>query len=163
MIVPVRPLTRAAFVPFGDVIEIEGSEHYTINAGHAERYNDLADLDLTEAGGRPLISIFRARPWSSPERIREMERHPLSSQAFVPLGRSPFLIVVAAPTDRLRPEHLRAFLSNTKQGVNYRRGVWHHALLALEPDADFLVIDRGGPETNCDVVSLEPFDVLLDR
>lgn len=163
MILPVRLLTRAAFAPFGDVIEIDGGEHYTINAGHAERYNDLADLDLTSAGGRPLINIFRAQPWPSPVHIREMERHPLSSQAFVPVGRAPFLIVVAAPTDELRPEQLRAFISNGKQGVNYRRGVWHHALLALEPDCDFLVIDRGGPETNCDVVSLEQYEVVLDR
>ena len=66
MILPVRLLTRAAFAPFGDVIEIDGGEHYTINAGHAERYNDLADLDLTSAGGRPLINIFRAQPWPSP-------------------------------------------------------------------------------------------------
>ena len=130
-------------------------------AGHAERYNDLADLDLTEAGGRPLVNIFRAKPWPSPVRIRDMERHPLSSQAFVPLTRTPFLVVVASATDGLRPEQLRAFVTNGAQGVNYRRGVWHHALLALEADCDFLVIDRGGPQPNCDEVSLAPFEVVL--
>jgi ureidoglycolate lyase len=161
MILRIEPLTREAFAPFGDVIETAGRDHYTINAGHAERYNDLADLDLTEAGGRPLVNIFRAKPWPSPVRIREMERHPLSSQAFVPLTRTPFLVVVAPATDGLRPEQLRAFVTNGAQGVNYRRGVWHHALLALEADCDVLVIDRGGPQPNCDEVSLAPFEVVL--
>ena len=154
-------LTRPAFAPFGDVIETEGRDHYTINSGYAERYNDLADLDLAEAGGRPLVNIFRARPWPSPVHIREMERHPLSTQAFVPLTRMPFLVVVAPPSDAPRPEQLRAFVTNGVQGVNYRRGVWHHALLALAEECDFLVIDRGGPERNCDEVSLAAYDIEL--
>ena len=161
MILHIDPLTREAFAPFGEVIETAGRDHYTINAGHAQRYHDLAELDLTEAGGRPLVNIFRARPWPSPVRIREMERHPLSSQAFVPITRTPFLVVVAAPADALRPETLRAFITNGVQGVNYRRGVWHHALLALEAECDFLVIDRGGPQANCDEVSFAQFDIVL--
>ncbi|PWT72014.1 MAG: ureidoglycolate lyase, partial [Proteobacteria bacterium] len=161
MMLSVHPLTRAGFEPFGDVIDIDGAQHYTINAGHAERYNDLADLDIAAAGGRPLVNIFRARPWPFPIRILEMERHPLSSQAFVPLRGAPFLIVVAPPGDELRPEQLRAFSSAGRQGVNYHRGVWHHALLALEADSDFLVIDRGGPEANCDVVSLDQYEIVL--
>jgi ureidoglycolate lyase len=34
--------------------------------------------------------------------------------------------------------------------VNYHRGVWHHPLIALDGVSDFLVIDRGGPGSNCD-------------
>jgi ureidoglycolate lyase len=158
----VEPLTRDAFVRFGDVIETEGSSRHTINQGHAERYHDLARLDLTADGGHPLLNIFRASPWPNPIRIETMERHPVSSQAFVPLTATPFLVVVAAPTERLLPEDLRAFVTNGRQGVNYHRGVWHHALLALAP-ADFLVVDRGGPGVNCDEVQFEQPDIFLDR
>ena len=160
--VPVASLTRAAFAPFGDVIETEGSAHYTINQGHAERYQDLARIDVLEHGGKPLVSIFRATPWASPVRITSMERHPLSSQAFVPLTTTPFLVVVAAPTDTLRPEQLRAFVTNGRQGVNYARNVWHHALLALERQSDFLIVDRGGTEPNCDEVFFEQDEIVLD-
>ena len=51
-----------SFAPFGDVIETEGAQHYTINDGWAERYHDLAKLKLTQQGGKPAISIFRAKP-----------------------------------------------------------------------------------------------------
>jgi ureidoglycolate lyase len=159
--ISVAPLARSVFEPFGDVIETEGRPHYPINEGYAERYHDLAQVDVLEQGGRPLINIFRARPRPHPIRIRQMERHPLSSQAFIPLTRVPFLIVVAAPEEAPRPENLRAFITNGRQGVNYRRGVWHHPLLALEEVCDFLVVDRGGPGPDCDVVRYEDCDIML--
>lgn len=160
VLVPVEALTREAFAPFGDVIEIEGSHHYPINGGYAERFHDLARIDVLEGGGRPLVNVFRATPWPNPIRLKEMERHPFSSQAFMPLSRTPFLAVVAAPGAEPVPENLRAFISNGRQGVNYGRGTWHHPLLALEPQCDFLVVDRGGAGDNCDVVPLAD-DVLL--
>jgi ureidoglycolate hydrolase len=45
---------------------------------------------------------------------------------------------------------LRVFLSSGNEGVNYRRNVWHHSLLALARPSRFLVIDRGGPLDNCE-------------
>jgi ureidoglycolate lyase len=155
------PLTREAFTAFGDVIETEGSQHHSINQGYAERYHDLALVDVAQDGGRALINIFRATPWPRPIRIRSMELHPLSSQAFVPLTSVPFLVVVAAPTDQLRPDDLRGFITNGRQGVNYHRGVWHHALLAIVQTCDFLVVDRGGPGANCDEVFFEQEEILV--
>ncbi len=159
--IQVMPLTKAAFAPFGDVIEAEGSQSYAINDGFATRHHDLAALDLLEAGGRPLLNIFRARPWPQPICIRMLERHPLSSQAFMPLGDRPFLAVVAAPGEAPRPDEIRAFATNGRQGVNYRRGVWHHPLLVLDQAADFVVIDRGAADAtdasdaNCDIVRFD--------
>ena len=94
--IAIEPLSQAAFAPFGEVVETAGSRSFEINDGFATRYHDLARLDLLDGGGRPLLNIFRARPWPRPIRIRLMERHPLSSQAFVPLTERPFLVVVAA-------------------------------------------------------------------
>ena len=94
---PVEPLTRAAFAPFGDVIETAGARHYPINEGTTERFHDLARVDVAAEGGRPLINIFRTLPAPLPIRLRMMERHPLGSQAFVPLDGADFLVVVAPP------------------------------------------------------------------
>ena len=150
---PVEPLSRAGFAAFGDVIAVEGSGHYPINDGYAERHHDLAKVDVAADGGRPLINIFRAKPWPLPLRVAMVERHPLSSQAFIPLAPAPFLVVVAAAGGAPSPDQLRAFVTDGSQGVNYARGTWHHPVLALDHVTDFLVVDRGGPGENCDLIS----------
>jgi ureidoglycolate lyase len=142
--IPVQPLSRDAFAPFGDVIETEGARHYPINAGHAERYHDLAKIECTAEGGRPLLNIFRAKPFPLPLRVQLMERHPLSSQAFMPMSDAKFLVIVAERSKKPESSDLRAFLTNGRQGINYRPGTWHHPLVSLSP-ADYLIVDRQGP------------------
>lgn len=146
----IQPLTSEAFAPFGDVIETDGANHFTINNGSTERYHDLALVDVADGGGRPLINIFRATPLDYPLSVRLMEHHPLGSQAFIPLDRRPYLVLVAPPgSETVRAEDLRAFLATGWQGVNYHKGVWHHPVLALDTVCDFLVVDRGGEGNNC--------------
>jgi ureidoglycolate lyase len=148
--IAVRPLTSEAFSPFGEVIEVDECRAVSINDGFATRYHDLAGVDVQEENGRALISIFRGRPRPLPIRIDMMERHPLSSQAFMPLQRQPFVVVVAPPGGLTGVRDLQAFITNGGQGVNYARGVWHFPLLVLKEEQDFLVIDRGGDGSNCD-------------
>ncbi|MGF1611159.1 MAG: ureidoglycolate lyase [Kiloniellales bacterium] len=144
----VQPLTRAAFAPFGQVIETKGVQPYPINRGTTARFHDLAQLDLAEGGGTPLISVFRGQPFTPPIAIRLVERHPLGSQAFVPLSGRSYLVVVAPMQGDGTPGVPLAFLARGDQGVNYAKGTWHHPLLALQQESDFLVIDRGGPGVN---------------
>ena len=145
-----KPLTRESFAPFGDVIETEGAEEVSINEGTTTRFHDLAKVDTAENGGRPLISIFRGQPRPRPIQLRMMERHLVGSQAFIPLQNRPYLVVVAARNDTVGPEDLHVFRARGNQGVNYHRGVWHHPLLVLEPNSDFLIVDRGGTEIDLD-------------
>jgi ureidoglycolate lyase len=147
-------LTREAFAPFGDVIELDGARHFPINGGTTERFHDLATIDVCSDGGRPLVNVFRGQPHSLPLEIMMMERHPLGSQAFLPLGEARCVIVVA-PAGEFDPSQMRAFWTEGWQGVNYAKGVWHHPLLALDRVSDFVVIDRGGEQPNCDEVALE--------
>jgi len=146
-------LTREAFAPFGDVIELDGARHFPINGGTTERYHDLAQVDVIGQGGRPLINLFRAQPRALPVEINMMERHPLGSQAFLPLSDVSYLIVIA-PAGEFDPVRMRAFWTDGWQGVNYAKGVWHHPLLALERVSDFVVVDRGGEQPNCDEIAL---------
>ena len=148
-----KPLTPGAFAPYGEVIEAaSASETMLINEGHTTRFHDLAKLDLNREQGWPLVSIFRSEPRPLPIEIRMMERHPVGSQAFIPLSDHPYLVVVA----RDAPDNLEAFLAQSRQGVNYGAGTWHHYSLALEAVSDFLVIDRGGPGENLEEVVLAP-------
>ena len=149
----IHPLTKAAFAPFGDVIEADPATMRYINGGTTERFHDLASIDVGEAGGRPIVSVFRAQPRTWPVEIAMIERHPLGSQAFVPLGSVRYAVVVA-PAGEFDPARLRAFWVEGGQGVNYAKGVWHHPLLALGRVSDFVVVDRGGDGPNCDEAAL---------
>ncbi|WP_206952107.1 ureidoglycolate lyase [Trinickia acidisoli] len=152
-ILRIEPLTRAAFAPFGDVIELEGARQIPINLGTTTRYHDLASVDVAEAGGRPLVNLFRGQPRALPFEVAMLERHPLGSQAFVPMNDKPYLVVVA-PAGELAPDAIRAFVTRGWQGVNYAKGVWHHPLIALDVVSDFIVVDRGGEGHNCDEQTL---------
>jgi ureidoglycolate lyase len=159
-ILPVEPLTRTAFAPFGDVIEASDEvRHYPLNAGTTERYHDLARLDAGPEG-RTIVSIFRGQPRPLPFRVEMLERHPLGSQAFMPLSGRPYLVVVAPPGETAGIGNVRVFLAQSHQGVNYAAGTWHHPLLALKTVSDFLVLDRGGPGLNCDEIRLEPAGLI---
>ena len=143
-----EPLTRRAFAPFGEVIETAGATHYPINRGAMERFDGLASVDV---GDRPLVSIVECRRTAGlPIPVRLVERHPLGSQAFIPMGEAVMCVVVAPPGDGVSPEDLRAFLSNGRQGINYYRGTWHMPLVAFRQGQRFLVVDRGGSGDNCE-------------
>jgi ureidoglycolate lyase len=163
MTLAAQPLTQTAFASFGDVIETAGHEHFAINQGMAERYHDLACVDVTADNGRAAISLVRARPETMPVRLRLVERHPLASQAFIPMGPQPFLVVVAPPGPVPTREALQAFISNGRQGINYRKDVWHHPMIALDAMTDFLVVDREGPGNNYEENEIQGGGVAVRR
>ncbi len=142
-----EPLTRAAFAPFGDVIGAGEEPGRIINDGRAVRFDDLAKVEVAADGGRPTIALFRTEPATLPVSVDALERHPLGSQAFVPLGGARFLVVVAPGATPIARE-IRAFVTNGRQGINFHRGIWHHPLLALDRESEFVVIDRFGPGEN---------------
>lgn len=148
----IAPLSAAAFASFGDVIEATAaSATVAINDATAVRYPALATVDCQAEGGTAMISRCRAAARALPFDIRLLERHPLGSQAFIPLRPLAYLVVVANDPGSLP----RAFLATAGQGVNFHRGTWHHPLLALEPASDFLIVDRVGPGVNCETVVLD--------
>lgn len=147
-----EPLTAEAFALFGSVIEASDAVvKLDINRGHAVRYDRLAEIDVADGGGVPVISLFRAKPLAELV-LRTFERHPLGSQTFVPLSGKPYLVAVA-PAGDFDAARIRLFRAEGHQGVHYGKGVWHHFLLVLG-ESDFLVVDRAGPGENCEEVAL---------
>ncbi len=157
-----EPLTAEAFASFGSVIEASDvAVKLDINNGHAIRYDALAEIDVSDDGGAGVISLFRARPVEELV-LKVFERHPLGSQTFMPLSGRPYFVAVA-PAGDFDPARIRLFRAEAHQGVHYRKGVWHHFLLALDATSDFLVIDRAGPGENCEEVELAPGDEMRVR
>jgi ureidoglycolate lyase len=153
-----EPLTKASFAPFGDVIEIDGEKPISINQGWAERFHALARIDVGE--GQAIVSVFRAKARPIPVEIRMLERHPLGSQAFYPLDQNDWLIVVSS-ADKPDAGNLRLFKASGTQGVQYATNTWHHPLLILQPQQDFLIVDRDGPGDNLEECWFADDDVAL--
>jgi ureidoglycolate lyase len=143
--VAIQELTAAAFAGFGDVIALRQAPDQIINQGFCGRHHDLAKLDFIEA--RAGISLFKAVPRSLPYRLEMMERHPLGSQAFLPMTAEPFLVIVA-PDEDGRPGAPLAFRTASGQGVNFHRGTWHGVLTPLAEPGLFAVVDRIGAGDN---------------
>jgi ureidoglycolate lyase len=146
------PLTPAAFAPYGDVIDASRTAPRTINQGFAQRYNDLCKVDVASGEGRVNVSLFTVEPRPQPIAIALMERHPLGTQAFIPMQDQPWLVLVCDDPLDLSTYHL--FSASGRQGVNYGRSVWHHPLLVFDSGSHFLIVDRKGPGENLDEVWL---------
>jgi len=140
-----EPLTATAFAPFGDVLDCSGDADVMINQGMCGRFHDRATLDM--GGARAGISLFNATPRALPYRLDMMERHPLGSQAFIPMHEHPFLVIVA-PDDAGKPGTPRAFVTAPGQGVNYFANTWHGVLTPLHTPGLFAVVDRIGDGVN---------------
>jgi len=145
--IPLQKLTPEEFSPFGDILQTVGEPDKIINAGMCGRFHDLANLDFKGKNARAGISLFRSRARTLPHTLDMMERHPLGSQAFIPMSADPFMVIVA-PDDAGRPGDPVAFLTSPGQGVNYHRNIWHGVLTPLIDNALFAVVDRIGEGNN---------------
>lgn len=147
LILTPKLLTQQAFAPYGEVIEMDADKSYLINQDMTRRYHNLAKTDTDSQNGCSIISIFKSKRWLFPLQIVMMEKHPLGSQAFLPMQGYEWLIVVATgktPT----AQTCQAFIATGSQGVQYSKGVWHHPLLTLADQQNFWIIDRDGAGEN---------------
>ena len=142
----IEPLTPEAFAPYGDVIDTRGDPTVMINNGKCARYSDRATISYDETG-RMGISVFEGQPYSLPHSLPLVERHPHGSQAFIPMSNAPFLVIVAGDISGT-PTAPVAFLTQSQQGVNIHRGVWHGVLTPLNDPAVFTVFDWIDERTN---------------
>ena len=152
----IEPISAEAFAPFGDLMEAKGGPTKIINQGFCGRYHDLAALDIVPDAdqGRPGISLFDAKPRELPYQLDMMERHPLGSQAFIPMSMNGFLIIVAEDAGG-KPARPHAFISKAGQAINFHRNVWHGVLTPLYAPGLFAVIDRIGTADNLEEIWFE--------
>jgi ureidoglycolate lyase len=157
-----KPLTSERFAPFGDVIESVVDRTAAMNSERFERFDDLCKLNMAD-DGRIAVSIARCRVATAlPYRLDMVERHPLGSQAFIPLSPSRMIVVVAPPEESVEASDLCAFVTNGRQGINYHLGTWHMPLIAFESGQEFLIIDRAADQPNCDMHSLDEPVMLVE-
>ena len=141
------PITKENFAKFGQLITTENIKPLEINNGYAQRFDEIAELDTSSEKGETTISIFSAIKRSFPMKIDMMEKHPLGSQAFIPMKETTFLVLVAPKGDSPVIEKIQSFIVPPGIGINYKPGTWHFPLISTE-NMNFLVVDRKGSGEN---------------
>jgi len=164
-----RPLTAQAYAPYGHVLMASphGEPGKEANQGTARRYDHLAPIvDLRPGKASLNVSVFRCAPRVIPPfTVTLLEKHPASTQVFIPMNAQRYLVLVAQGGDRPDLSTLAAFLATGTQGVSYLPGVWHHPMIALDTTIDFTcLVWEDGSKEDCTVVRLlesEQVELLL--
>ena len=163
-----EPLEVAAFAPYGAVVSADRADvaSHAANQGTAQRRDFLVELANRRPAARLNVASFRCAPWrGSCLRLTSLEKHPASSQLFVPMNARRYLVVVALGDEAPALHTLRAFVAPSTAAVAYHPGIWHHPMIALDQAIDFtcLVYEDGGA-ADCVVAPLvSPLEVVLDE
>ena len=160
IITPIK-INRSNFVMYGDLISTSDIKPIDINAGYAKRFNNLANLNTSKDEGKTILSIFSALKRTFPMKIDMMEKHPLGSQAFIPMKETTFICFVAPPGEYPEINKIQSFIVPPKTGINYKPGIWHFPLISTE-DTNFLVIDRDGKGENLIIHKFEKENIVLN-
>ena len=142
------------------MISSGGINPIDINSGYAKRFDNLANINTSKDGGKTIVSIFSALKRNFPMKIDMMEKHPLGSQAFIPIKETTFLCFVAPPGESPEIDKIQSFIIPPKTGINYKPGIWHFPLISTE-DTDFLVIDRKVNSENLVIHKFDKEEVVL--
>ena len=159
IIKPIK-ITRVNFATYGDLISSDNIKPIDINSGYAKRFDNLANINTSKCKGKTIVSIFSALKRTFPMKIDMMEKHPLGSQAFIPMKTTTFLCFVAPPGKFPEIDKIQSFIIPPKTGINYKPGIWHFPLISTE-DTDFLVIDRKGNSENLVIHKFDKEKVVL--
>ena len=154
MQLPIRPISAAAFAPYGWLADADGAVGRPINDGSSQRIDGVGELQLTAEGGSPCLALFRASPRAARGPWQQLERHRLGTQTFVPMGGAPYVVLVALGDEQPDLSTLAAFAVAGQQAVTLRAGTWHHGLIAPQ-GGDFVVIERQADTVDCDLALLD--------
>ena len=147
IIIKPKKITRKNFRKFGDLISVKKKKSININDGYAKRFDNLCRINTSSKKGKTIMSIFSAKKRKFPMNIKMMEKHPLGSQAFVPMNETTFLVFVAPKGKRPNTKKIESFIVPKQTGINYKPGIWHFPLISSK-NMNFLVIDRKGIGNN---------------
>ena len=160
IIKPIK-INRINFRKFGEIINTNKKRHININNGYAKRFDNLGKINTSMKRGRTIVSIFSAKKRKFPMKIDMMEKHPLGSQAFIPMDDTSFLVFVAPKGKKPNIKNIKSFVVPKQTGINYKPGIWHFPLISKK-NMNFLVIDRKGSGENLIIHKFEKENIILN-
>ena len=160
IIIKPKKITSKNFKKFGEVISTKKIKPININNGYAKRFDNLCKINTSLKKGNTIMSIFSTRKRKFPMNIKMMEKHPLGSQAFIPMKETKFLVFVAPKGKKPNVKKIKSFIIPKQTGINYKPGIWHFPLISIK-NMNFLVIDRKGIGNNLAIHNFENEKISL--
>ena len=160
IVIKPKKITSKNFKKFGEVISTKKIKPININNGYAKRFDNLCKINTSLKKGNTIMSIFSSRKRRFPMNIKMMEKHPLGSQAFIPMKETKFLVFVAPKGKKPNVKKIESFIIPKQTGINYKPGIWHFPLISTK-NMNFLVIDRKGIGNNLAIHNFENEKISL--
>mgnify|MGYP001254811782 FL=1 len=160
IIIKPKKITSKNFKRYGELISTKKIKPININNGYAKRFDNLCKINTSLQKGNAIVSIFSAKKRKFPMKIDMMEKHPLGSQAFVPMDETKFLVFVAPKGKKPNIKKIESFIVPKQTGINYKPGTWHFPLISTK-NMNFLVIDRKGKGSNLIIHKFENEKISL--
>ncbi len=157
-----KKVSKKNFKKFGQIIDASKKKYFRINNGYAKRYDNLGKIDTLTKKGKTIVSIFSAKKRRFPMKVDMMEKHPLGSQAFVPMKETSFFVFVAPKGDKPNLKKIESFKIPKQTGINLNPGIWHFPLISIK-NMNFLVIDRKGKGNNLIIHKFRKENIYLSK
>lgn len=156
--IAVRQLNSANFAPYGHVAcagqgitKSIRADTVLLTKSPSVFQHDAEALDLA-------LDFYDVQPEGDVVRINQAERHEHSSQMFVPMSVTRYLVIVWEGHPHESAAH--GFIGGPKDVVIYNPGVWHHGIIALDGPGHFASTmwrTRGGTD-----VEFLPLEAMLE-
>ena len=157
-----KKINKKNFNKFGQIIDTSKKKYFKINNGYAKRYDNLGKINTSSKNGKTIVSIFSAKKRRFPMKIDMMEKHPLGSQAFIPMNETSFLVFVAPKGNKPDLKKIESFRIPKQTGINLNPGIWHFPLISTR-DMNFLVVDRKGKGNNLIIHKFKKENIYLSK
>ena len=137
----IKKISKDNFSKYGQLISTKDIESQNINEETTKSFYDLVNIEIYGDDKKCRVNIFKSIKRNFPLEINMLENHPLSSQAFIPLQKTNFIVVVAPISNEPDINLIETFLLSPEEGINFKPKVWHFPLIATE-NSSFLTIDK---------------------
>ena len=158
----IKKISKDNFSKYGQLISTKDIKSQNINEETTKSFYDLVNIEIYGADKKCRVNIFKSIKRNFPLEINMLENHPLSSQAFIPLQKTNFIVVVAPISNEPKINLIETFLVSPEEGINFKPKVWHFPLIATE-NSNFLTIDKKNSENNLEIYNFQNNDkIFLD-
>jgi len=146
----IKKITKDNFSLYGDLISIQDKDSEDINNSTTQSFFDLTNIEILGVNLKARLNIFKAKRRIFPLNIDMLEMHPFSSQVFLPITKTNFLVLVSPIADKPDLQKLECFIVSNEDGINFKPKVWHFPLISIE-DAKFITIDKKDAGKNLEI------------
>jgi len=156
----IKEINKENFSKYGQLITTKNIKGENVNDNTSKSFYDLIDIEILGENRECRVNIFKAKKRFFPLKLEMLENHPFSSQTFMPLKDTIFIVVVAPISKVPDLNKLEAFKVSVQEGVNFKPKVWHFPLIATE-DSNFLTIDKKDSKNNIEIYKFQNNDNIF--